>query len=175
MASSFASTCWPTRFFAKWLAVFFGASLVGLVLSAFMHRHPAVKPPVPVVARVQVNLRAIEIYSDGTRAAVPALVSTGGTGDKPIPESDQGALSVSKRLTAISRMPGSKLWLIFQWQGRSEARLINPWPHSTITYQVEFRLNRPHPPKSQHSATALNLIIVLNSITAQRRAERSYA
>lgn len=164
MASFFASTCWPTRFFAKWLAVFFGASLTGIVLSAFIHRHPAVKPPPPPVARVQVNLRAIEIYADGTRAPVPALVSTGGTGDKPIPESDQGALSVNvKRPTAISRMPGSKLWLIFQWQGRSESRLINPWPHSTITYQVEFRLNRPRPQKSHISKTA------------QRRAERSYA
>ena len=163
MASFLASTCWPTRFFAKWLAVFFGASLVGIVLSAFTHRHPAVKPPAPPpVARVQVNLRAIEIFADGTRALVPALVSTGGTGDKPIPESDQGALSVSKKPTAISRMPGTKLWLIFQWQGHTEPRLINPWPHSTITYQVEFRLNRPHPPKSQTK-------------TAQRRAERSYA
>ena len=165
MASFLASTCWPTRFFAKWLALFFGASLVGLVLSAFVHRHPAAKPAAPpAVARVQVNLRAVEIYSDGTRLAVPALVSTGGTGDKPIPESDQGALSVNpKKPTAISRMPGSKLWLIFQWQGHSESRLINPWPHSTITYQVEFRLNRPHPPKPQ------------NSPTAQRRAERSHA
>ncbi len=164
MASFLASTCWPTRFFAKWLAVFFGASLVGIVLSAFTHRHPAPKlTPPPPVARVQVNLRAVEIYADGTRALVPALVSTGGTGDKPIPESDQGALSVlPQKLTAISRMPGSKLWLIFQWQGHSEPRLINPWPHSTITYQVEFRLGRPHPAKTQ------------NTKTAQRRAERSY-
>jgi hypothetical protein len=165
MASFLASTCWPTRFFAKWLAVFFGASLAGIVLSAFTHRHPALKPmPPPPVARVQVNLRAVEIYADGTRALVPALVSTGGTGDKPIPESDQGALSVSpKKLTAISRTPGSKLWLIFQWQGHSEPRLINPWPQSTITYQVEFRLGRPRPAKAQ------------NFIPAQRRAERSYA
>ena len=165
MASFLASTCWPTRFVAKWLALFFGASLVGLVLSAFVHRHPAAKLAAPPpVARVQVYLRAVEVYSDGTRAAVPALVSTGGTGDKPIPESDQGALSVNpKKLTAISRMPGSRLWLIFQWQGHSESRLINPWPHSTITYQVEFRLNRPHPHKSQ------------NPPTAQRRAERSHA
>ncbi len=165
MASFLASTCWPTRFFAKWLAVFFGASLVGIVLSAFTHRHPAAKPlPPPPVARVQVNLRAFEIYADGTREAVPALVSTGGTGDKPIPESDQGALSVNpKKPTAISRMPGSKLWLIFQWQGHSEPRLINPWPHSTITYQVEFRLGRTRPQK------------LPNPTTAHRRAERSYA
>ncbi len=152
MAFSLASTCWPTRFVAKWLALFFGASLCGIVLSAFVHRHPAVKPaqkPVPL-ARVQVNLRAIEVYADGTRAAVPALVSTGGTGDKPIPESDQGALSTNlKRPTAISRVPGSKLWLIFQWQGHSEPRLINPWPQSKITYQVEFRLNRSHPPAAR--------------------------
>lgn len=170
MASFLASTCWPTRFLARWLAVFFGASLAGLVLSAFVHRHPAVKPAPPLpVARVQVNLRAVEIYADGARATVPALVSTGGTGDKPIPESDQGALSVNaKKPTAISRMPGSKLWLIFQWQNRSEPRLINPWPHSTITYQVEFRLNRPDPSKS-HAKTTQNLI------TAQRRAERSHA
>ena len=94
---------------------------------------------------------------------MPALVSTGGTGDKPIPESDQGALSVSKKPTAISRMPDTKLWLIFQWQGRSEPRLINPWPHSTITYQVEFRLGRTRPQK------------LPNPTTAHRRAERSYA
>lgn len=167
MASFLASTCWPTRFFAKWLAVFFGASLVGIVLSAFTHRHPVVKPtpvPPPPVARVQVDLRAVEIYADGTRETVPALVSTGGIGDKPIPESNQGALSVNpKHLTAISRLPGSKLWLIFQWQNRSEARLINPWPHSTITYQVEFRLGRTRKsPKLQ------------NPTTAQRRAERSH-
>ncbi|MGI4787516.1 MAG: hypothetical protein ACRYFS_01555 [Janthinobacterium lividum] len=156
MAFSLASTCWPTRFFAKWLAVFFGASLIGIVLSAFVHRHGVPKPAPP--ARVRVDLRAVEVYSDGTRAAVPALISTGGTGDKPIPESDQGALSVdTKKPTAISRVPGSKLWLIFQWQGHSESRLINPWPQSTITYQVEFRLNRPHPP------------------TVRRRAERSNA
>ncbi len=169
MGSFLASTCWPTRFFAKWLAVFFGASLVGIVLSAFTHRHPAVKPlPPPPVARVQVDLRAIEIYTDGTRESVPALVSTGGTGDKPIPESDQGALSVNvKRPTAISRMPGTKLWLIFQWQGHSESRLINPWPHSTITYQVEFRLSRPRPIQS-HSPKS-------QTTTAHRRAERSHA
>ena len=108
-----------------------------------MHRHPALKPAQKSAARVQVNLRAIEVYADGTRTVVPALVSTGGTGDKPIPESDQGALSVApKKPTAISRVPGSKLWLIFQWQGHSEPRLINPWPQSKITYQVEFRLNR---------------------------------
>ncbi len=160
MAFSLASTCWPTRFAAKWLALFFGASLCGIVLSAFVHRHPAVKPaqkPVPP-ARVQVNLRAIEVYADGTRAAVPALVSTGGTGDKPIPESDQGALSIDpKKPTAISRVPGSKLWLIFQWQGRSEPRLINPWPQSRITYQVEFRLNHPRPRIARPSVSAARL------------------
>ncbi len=148
MAFSLASTCWPTRFFAKWLAVFFGAILGGIVLSAILHRYTVVKAPPP--ARVQVNLRAVEIYADGTRESVPALVSTGGPGDKPIPESDQGPLSIDpKKPTAISRVPGSKLWLIFQWQGRSQPRLINPWPLSTITYQVEFRLSRPHPPKAQ--------------------------
>jgi len=160
MAFSLASTCWPTRFFAKWLALFFGASLTGIVLGAFVHRHPVLKPAPP--ARVQVNLLAIEVYADGTRAPVPALVSTGGTGDKPIPESDQGALSVNpKKPTAISRVPGSRLWLIFQWQGHSEPRLINPWPQSKITYQVEFRLNRPHPPRSLPAV--------------RRRAERSHA
>jgi hypothetical protein len=151
MSFSFASTCWPTRFFAKWLAVFFGASIAGIVLSAFVHRHPALKSIPP--ARVQINLRAVEVYRDGTRVLVPALISTGGTEDRPIPESDQGALSVdAKNPTAISRVPGSKLWLIFQWQGHSEPRLINPWPQSKITYQVEFRLNRPHPPKVSPAA-----------------------
>ena len=160
MAFSLASTCWPTRFAAKWLALFFGASLCGIVLSAFVHRHspkPAVKPA--PAARVQVNLRAVEVYADGTRAAVPALVSTGGTEDKPIPESDQGALSTNpKKPSAISRVPGSKLWLIFQWQGHAEPRLINPWPQSKITYQVEFRLNRPHPPIARPPAIAQPLV-----------------
>ena len=162
MAFSFASTCWPTRFFAKWLAVFFAASLVGVVFSAVVHRRLPPKPaPARVQARVRVELRAVEVYADGAQALVPALVSTGGTGGKPIPESDQGALSINpKKLSAISRVSGSRLWLIFQWQGHSEARLINPWPQSTITYQVEFRLNRPHPRRQA---------------AIQPRAERSHA
>ncbi len=145
MASLFASTCWPARFFAKWLAVFLGAALVGVVLGALSHKRHPVKPA-PSAQRVQVNLQAIEVYSDGTQALVPASISTGGIGDRAVPESDQGKLSIDpKGLTPISRFPGERLWLIFQWQGHTETRLINPWPHSTIPYTVEFHLNRPNP------------------------------
>ena len=152
MASIFASTCWPTRFLAKWLALFFGAALLGMVLGALSHKRPAVKPPLPR-KRIQVNLEAVEVYSDETRALVPALVSTGGIGERAVPESDQGKLSIDpKRLTAISRFPGERLWLIFQWQGHTETRLINPWPQSTIPYTVEFHLNRPNPHPARHGA-----------------------
>lgn len=146
MASIFASTCWPTRFFAKWLAVFFGAALLGLVLGALVQkRKPPPKPALPAV-RVQVRWEAVEIYSDGTRALVPAHVTTGGIGDKPVPESDQGKTSIDpKKPLLISRVSGSRLWLIFQWQGQTINRLINPWPQSTITYTVEFNLHRPPP------------------------------
>lgn len=145
MASFFASTCWPTRFFAKWLAVFFGAALLGTVLGALVHKR-LVPKPAPPPKRVQVILKAVEVYSDGTRALVPALVSTGGTGARAEPESDQGKLSTDpKKLTPISRVSGSRLWLIFQWQDHTEKRLINPWPQSTIPYTVEFRLHRPNP------------------------------
>ena len=115
-----------------------------MVLGALRHRRPPPRPLPP--ARVRVNLRAVEVYAGGGAAAVPALVSTGGTGERAIPESDQGPLSTDPaRPTAISRVPGSRLWLIFRWRGRVEQRLINPWPQSTITYQVEFRLGRPAP------------------------------
>ncbi len=142
----FANTCWPTRFLARWLAVFLGAVVLGVVLGAW--RRPKLPPPPPPrpPVRVQVNLRAVEVYADGAVSAVPARVTTGGTGDRAIAESDQGALSVNpKRPTAISRVAGSRLWLIFAWRGDTERRLINPWPQSTITYKVEFRLNRPNP------------------------------
>lgn len=151
MASLFASTCWPTRFFAKWLALFFGAALLGLVLGAVVQKR---KPPkmaatpaqvtAPSLARVQVRLQAVEIYSDGTQALIPAHVTTSGIGDKPVPESDQGKTSTDpKKPLLISRVPGSKLWLTFQWQNHTINRLINPWPQSTITYTVDFSLNRP--------------------------------
>jgi len=154
MASIISSTCWPTRFVAKWLALFFGATLLGLLLAAFAHKQAAVKP-LAARKRVQVNLEAFEVYSDDTKALVPASVSTGGVGDKAVPESDQGKLSIDPRkLTPISRFPGEKLWLIFQWQNHTEVRLINPWPQSTIPYTVEFHLNRPNPhparPKTAH-------------------------
>ncbi len=152
MASLFASTCWPTRFFAKWLAVFFGAALLGMVLGALAHKRPLVKPT-PPPKNIQVYLEAVEVYSDDTKALVPALVSTGGTGEHAEAESDQGKLSIDrKKLTPISRRPGTRLWLIFQWQGRIEKRLINPWPQSTIPYTVEFHLNRPNPHAVRHRA-----------------------
>lgn len=152
MPSLFASTCWPTRFFARWLAVFFGAAVLVLVLGTLIHKHAPARPaprPIPSPKRVQVSLKAVEVYSDGTRVLVPALLSTGGTGAEAQPESDQGKLSTDpKKLTPISRVSGSRLWLIFQWQGHVEKRLINPWPQSTIPYTVEFRLNRPNPNRS---------------------------
>jgi len=142
----FANTCWPTRFVARWLAVFFGAALLGVLLGAWRRPKVPPQPPPRPPVRVQVNLRAVEVYADGAVALVPARVSTGGTGATAIPESDQGALSVNpRRPTAISRVAGSRLWLIFAWHGDTERRLINPWPQSTITYKVEFRLNRPDP------------------------------
>ena len=154
MPSIFASTCWPTRFFAKWLAVFLGAALVGVVLGALSHKRRAVTvKPLPAAKRVQINLKAVEVYSDDTQALVPALISTGGIGERAVAESDQGKLSIDpKRLTPISRFPGERLWLIFQWQGHTETRLINPWPHSTIPYTVEFHLNRPNPNRVKQGA-----------------------
>jgi len=151
MASILASTCWPTRFLAKWLAVFFGAALLGMVLGALAFKRLPPKPLPPPV-RVQVKWEAVEVYADGTKALVPAHVTTGGIGDKPIPESDQGRTSTDpKKPLLISRVSGSKLWLIFEWQGRVINRLTNPWPQSTITYTVEFDLKRPNPhPISQH-------------------------
>ncbi len=146
MASIFASTCWPTRFFAKWLAVLFGAALLGLVLGALVQKRRLPPKPAPPAARVQVRWEAVEVYSDGTRALVPAHVTTGGIGDKPVPESDQGKTSIDpKKPLLISRVSGSRLWLTFQWQGHVINRLINPWPQSTITYTVEFNLHRPPP------------------------------
>jgi len=155
MASLFASTCWPTRFLAKWLAVFFGAAVLGVVLGAFAPKPPKPPPPQPAPPpqRVQVKLEAVEVYADGTKALVPAHVTTGGVGDKPVAESDQGATSTNlKKPLLISRVSGSKLWLIFQWQGHVERRLINPWPQSTLTYTVEFGLKRPNPHTIKHEA-----------------------
>ena len=141
----FASTCWPTRFFAKWLAVFFGAALLGMVLGALRHKTLAAKPP-PPPRRVQVQWKAVEVYADGTKALVPAHVTTGGIGDQPVPESDQGRTSTDpKKPLLISRVSGSKLWLIFEWQGHVINRLTNPWPQTTLTYTVEFYLHRPRP------------------------------
>jgi len=152
MAPFFTSTCWPTRFLAKWLAVFFGAAVLGVALGAFAPKPPKPPPPKPAPPqRIQVNLEAVEVYSDDTRVLVPALVSTGGIGEQAEAESDQGKLSIDpKKLTPISRFPRERLWLIFQWQGHVEKRLINPWPQSTIPYIVEFRLNRPNPHTVKH-------------------------
>jgi hypothetical protein len=153
MASLLTSTCWPTHFVAKWLAVFFGAALLGTVLGALTHKRPTPKPmpPKPPPARVQVKWEAVEVYADGTKALVPAHVTTGGIGDRPIPESDQGRTSTDpKKPLLISRVSGSKLWLIFQWQDHVINRLTNPWPQSTITYTVEFDLKRPNPHTLRH-------------------------
>ncbi|MDQ2798879.1 MAG: hypothetical protein M3Y13_04460 [Armatimonadota bacterium] len=145
MASPFASTCWPSRFFAKWLAVFFAASLLGIVLGALIHKRPPPKLSAPPV-RVQLSWKAYEVYTDGSKVLVPAHVTTGGIGGKPIPESDQGTTSTDpKKPLLISRIPGSKLWLIFEWQGHVIPRLTNPWPQSTEPYTVTFNLKRPNP------------------------------
>ena len=156
MASIISSTCWPTRFVAKWLAVFFGATLLGLLLAAFTHKqvtHKIVNLPPP--KRVQAQWEAFEVYADGTKALIPAHVTTGGIGDRAVPESDQGKTSTDpKKPLLISRISGSKLWLIFEWRGHVINRLTNPWPQSTILYTVEFPLNRPNPhpakPKAAH-------------------------
>lgn len=145
MASPFASPCWPSRFFAKWLAVFFAASLLGIILGALTHKRPLSKPAPPPM-RVQVSWEAFEVYTDGTKALVPAHVTTGGIGEKPIPESNQGTTSTDpKKPLLISRISGSKLWLIFEWQGHVINRLTNPWPQSTVPYTVNFDLKRPNP------------------------------
>lgn len=152
MASIIASTCWPTRFVAKWLALFFGATLLGLLFGAFAHKQNTVKP-LPPPHRVQAQWEAFEVYADGTKALVPAHVVTGGIGDKAVPESDQGKTSTDpKKPLLISRVSGSKLWLIFHWQGHVINRLTNPWPQSTLLYTVEFDLNRPNPHAARHSA-----------------------
>lgn len=154
MASLFASTCWPTRFFAKWLAVFFGAALLGMVWGALVPKPPKPLPPKPAPAsqqRVRVEWEAYEVYTDGKKALIPAHVTTGGIGDKPVPESDQGRTSTDpKKPLLISRVAGSRLWLIFEWQGRVIPRLTNPWPQSTLTYHVEFDLKRPNPHTLTH-------------------------
>lgn len=145
MPSPFGQTCWPSRFLARFLAVFFACALLGVLLGWATYKRPAPKPS-PPTANVQIYLQAREIYSDGTSALVPALVTTGGRGEKPVPESDQGKVSVNpKKRTPISRQPGTRQWLLFTWGGKTDARLINPWPQSTIAYTVEFRLGRPNP------------------------------
>lgn len=154
MASIIASTCWPTRFAAKWLALFFGAALVGTVVTGLTHKQPPIQrslpPPAPL--RVQVKWEALEVYADGSKALVPAHVTTGGIGDRPVPESDQGRTTTDpKKPLLISRVSGSKLWLIFDWGGHTIPRLTNPWPQSTLLFTVEFHLNRPNP-RARHAA-----------------------
>lgn len=143
MASILTSTCWPTHFLPKWLAAFFAAIVLGMVLGFVLHH--AGGP-----ARVQLSLEAYEIYTDGTKELVPAHVTTGGRGAVAVPESDQGATSTDpKKPLLISREPGTKQWLIFDWQGTTIPRRIDPWPKSAIPYIVEFPLHRrnPHPVK----------------------------
>ena len=145
MASLLTSTCWPTRFLAKWVIAFLAAVILGILLGFLVHRRAA--PP-----RVQINLEAYEVYTDGIKVLVPAHVQTGGIGDQPIPESDQGATSTDMtKPLLISRAPGTRQWLIFQWQGVTLNRRINPWPQSPIPYVVVFDLKRhnPHPVKQK--------------------------
>ena len=135
------------RLFTGWQVAFPVAVLLGTVGGASAQKRP--NPP-----RVPVKLEALEVYTDGTKALVPANITTAGQGDRPIVESDQDKLSAApKRLTALARPPGSKLWLIFNWQGHVETRLINPWPQSTLTYTVEFNLHRPNPHTVRHKGT----------------------
>lgn len=99
------------------------------------------------------SLEAYELYTDGTKALIPAHVTTGGAGDTAIAESDQGATSTDpKKPLLISRAPGSKQWLIFQWQGVTLPRRINPWPQSPIPYIVVFDLKHPNPHSKSHRA-----------------------
>ena len=130
---------------------------MGVLWGAYAHKRPLPKQPSPKPApappHVRVELEAFEVYTDGAKALVPAHVTTGGVGDKPVAESDQGATSTDpKKPLLISRVSGSKLWLIFQWQGHIERRLINPWPLSSIPYIVEFDLGRPNPRTVRHRA-----------------------
>ena len=125
-----------------------------MVLGALNHKPPRPAPLKQTVPpqRVQVRWEAFEVYADGTKKRIPAHVTTGGIGDKPVPESDQGKTSTDPRKPLlISRVSGSKLWLIFQWQGHVINRLTNPWPQSTLTYTVEFDLGRPAPHPARHS------------------------
>ncbi len=138
--------CRPTRLFTGRQIVFLVAALLGTVGGASAQQG---LPP----QRVQVKLEALEVYTDGTEALVPARITTAGQGGTPLVESDGGKLSTTpKRLTALARPPGSKLGLIFNWQGHVETRLINPWPQSTLTYTVEFSLHRPSPHTGRHRA-----------------------
>ena len=153
MPSIFASTCWPTRFLPKWLAVFFAALALGTVLGFVNHRQP--KPPAPKPAppikNVRLYLRAVARYPDGQEVPVPAQLWTAGSGDKAIRGSYQGKLSTSpKDLTPISRPPGSRLWLIFNWQGREVPLLIDNWPQTTIPETAYFDSNQPDPNPVKH-------------------------
>ncbi len=157
MASLLTSTCWPTRFLAKWLVAFLLAVIAGTVLGAFTHKRPALRPTVaakPTPQRVQAKLEAFEVYTDGTEALIPATLTTGGVGDRWVYESAQPNLSTDpKNLTSLSRFPGDRLWLRFGWQKYHQDILINPWRQSVLTYTAKFDLGRPNPhPVGQKAA-----------------------
>jgi|GEM_PF-4880496 len=152
MPSPFAMTCWPKQFLAKWLAVLFGAFIVGLSAGYFTYRPKPklaqIQHPIQHPKLVQIHLRAIEIYADGTQALVPAEVWTAGHGREAIKDSYQGKLSADKsNLTPISREVGSDLNLIYQWQNTELPQHISPWPNSTLTKTVAFKLKHPNPHK----------------------------
>lgn len=155
MASLLTSTCWPRRFIERWLAVFFAAVVLGGLWGATAHKPPKPLAPkqAPPLKNVRVSLEAYEVYTDGTKDLIPAHVTTGGRGDKPVEESNQGATSTDlKKPLLISREPGTKQWLIFKWQGATINRRIDPWPKSSIPYIVEFNLHHPNPHTVKHRA-----------------------
>ncbi len=41
MSSLITNTCWPSRFFVKWLSVFLGAMVLGMVLAVVLRKSPS--------------------------------------------------------------------------------------------------------------------------------------
>ena len=158
MVSFLASTCWPTRFLAKWLATFFGAILLGVFWG--WHNRPQPKPPsakqAPALKNVQIHLRAVDarvVHPEGTEPLVPAVLWTGGVGDSAVQGSYLGPVSTDpKKLTPLSWLPGSRRWLIFRWKGEEYDMLIDPWPLTTNTWTAKFPVDHPNPHTGGHGA-----------------------
>lgn len=78
MPSLFATTCWPNQFLAKWLAVFFGALVVGIFLPAVLHRTSA---PQDVQASIKVLVQFGPQPPRSTLADISQVDSAGGKWD----------------------------------------------------------------------------------------------